>query len=272
MNIQYKTPQVCVFESALFRTTSTVFTSDDLILVVDPTWLPHEIEAIRNHVYKIKKDQPVYLLFTHSDYDHIIGYQAFPGATVIASAAFVTNTEIEAILRQIRHFDDEYYITRAYPIVYPRVDIVVDKDEFELQIGNTRLIFWQSPGHNPDGLFTLIEPYGIWIAGDYLSNIEFPFIYHSSVEYETTLKKAEKILTTFRPQLLIPGHGDITTEMGEMHLRLTDSLVYIQKLRASIQGLKAFNTASLWKRYQFPGVMGRYHEDNIKLIAKELGL
>lgn len=270
MNIQYKTPQVCVFESALFRTTSTVFATNDLILVVDPTWLPHEIEAIRNHVYKIKKHQSIYLLFTHSDYDHILGCEAFPGATVIASAAFVNNPEIGSVLQQIRHFDDEYYITRSYPIVYPRVDIVIDKDEFELHIGDTRLVFWLSPGHNPDGLFTLIEPLGIWIAGDYLSNIEFPFIYHSSTAYEATLKKAEKIIATFRPQLLIPGHGDITTEMAEMHLRLTDSLYYIHHLRAAIQQKREFDSASLWQKYQFPGVMGRYHDDNIKLITKEL--
>lgn len=68
-------PHITIFESALYRTTSTVFHNDDLILIVDPNWLPGEVQAVRGHVDQIKKGYPLYLLFTHSDYDHIIAYR-----------------------------------------------------------------------------------------------------------------------------------------------------------------------------------------------------
>ena len=83
--IQYKSENITVFQSALFETTSTVIETEDVILVVDPTWLPQEVENIRNYVNSIRNHRPIYLIFTHSDYDHIIGYKAFSGVITIGS-------------------------------------------------------------------------------------------------------------------------------------------------------------------------------------------
>ncbi len=268
--IQYKTPKLCVYESALYRTTSTVIATDDLILVVDPNWLPLEIDAIADDIEDLFPKRPLYLLFTHSDYDHIIGYGAFPGAGVIAAAAFSQRNDTAEILAQIRDFDDEYYINRHYPISYPKVDHLITADESAIQIGDTRLIFWQAPGHTNDGLMTLVEPLGVLIAGDYLSNIEFPFIYHSSRAYEETLDKAETIIHRFQPLLLVPGHGDATSDIGEMQFRVNESRLYISELRNCLVEGRNYPTEQLWKRYRFPGSMLKSHEANINLIKKEL--
>lgn len=268
--IQYKTPNLCVYESALYRTTSTVITTDDLTLVVDPNWLPHEIDAILADLSEVDPLRPLYLLFTHSDYDHIIGYQAFPEAKVIASQAFTQRNDAANILQQIRTFDDEYYISRRYPIVYPIADHVISGDEETLQVGDTRLVFWQAPGHTSDGLFAIVEPLGVFIAGDYLSNIEFPYIYFDSRAYERTLEKAEDMLYRYKPVLLVPGHGDATADIGEMELRISQSKEYIETLRESIKKGIPYPTDQLWQKYQFPGSMGRYHEENKTLITKEL--
>lgn len=270
--IQIKTPNVCVFESALFRTTSTVILTKDMVLVVDPNWLPNEIQQITNLVATLRGERPIYLLFTHSDYDHIMGYRAFPGATVIASKAFVDNSDRESTLQQILKFDDDYYIQRSYPIEYPQVDIVVNKDEQELIIGETVLTFYLAPGHNIDGIFTIVEfeNQRVWIAGDYLSNIEFPFIYHSSYAYKRTLVKAKKIIKKSHIDFLIPGHGDVTMEEAEIITRIQDSYEYIHNLRDAVQNGKEFSTEALFHRYQFPGVMQKYHNENVMLIKKEL--
>lgn len=270
--IQFKISNVCVFESALFRTTSTVIQTPDLILVVDPTWLPQEIVEIQLFVNEIRLERPVYLLFTHSDYDHIIGYRAFSGATVIASQAFIDNPERAANLQQIIKFDDEYYIQRPYPIEYPRVDVIIRHDEQQLIIGKTVLTFYLSPGHNSDGIFTIVEfdNQRIWIAGDYLSNIEFPFIYHSSYDYEQTLAKAETILNQDNINLLIAGHGDVTMDKPAIQKRINDSYQYIHELRNALKNGKEFPTELLWQRYHFPGIQQKYHDGNIALMKKEL--
>lgn len=272
--IQLKTPAVCVFESALYRTTSTVIQTPDLILVVDPTWLPNEVTEIQHFVAALRGDRPIYLLFTHSDYDHIIAYRAFLDAIVIASQALIDNPERGSNIQQILKFDDEYYIRRSYPIEYPKVDIIVHQDEQLLKIGNTTFTFYLAPGHNSDGIFTLVEWNNqcIWIAGDYLSNVEFPYIYYSSYEYEQTLAKAEQIINQYFINLLVSGHGDTTMDQSEMRTRIQDSYIYIHALREALQAGKEFPTEQLFQRYGFPGIMQKYHDENVMLFKRELNV
>ena len=268
--VKYQSGQVTVFESALFRTTSTVIITDDLILVVDPTWLPHEIKEIQNFVFTNKGHLPLYLLFTHSDYDHIIGYNAFPGAQVIVSEAFENNAEKQKSLDGILQFDDEYYISRDYKIEFPKGDFLVKKDGQQLKVGNTILTFYLATGHNQDGIFTVVDPTNIWIAGDYLSNMEFPYIYFSSYDYEDTLNKVETILRNHEINFLIPGHGDIAFNHDEILKRKTENLNYIQELRNSLEAGKEFDLEHLWEHYKFPRIMKQFHEGNIKLMKKEI--
>lgn len=268
MKIQYQSSNLTIFESALFRTTTTVFINEDLILIVDPNWLPQEIDEIKKFVDENKKDQALYLLFTHSDYDHIIGYKAFPEAKTIASKAFQDNPSKEESIRLIEKFDDEYYITRNYPIEYPKIDIAIENEGERLEIGKTSLTFYQAKGHNPDGIFTIIEPVGIWIAGDYLSNIEFPYIYHSSLEYLKTLSKVDFILKNHDINLLITGHGDCTSDYKEIKKRELESRDYIESLRKCIQSGKQFDFDELMNKYNFPIIMKKFHEENIKLISR----
>jgi len=267
--IQYKTPHLTVFESSLFRTTSTLIETADLLLLVDPNWLPIEIENIQQTIKRKQGNKPLYLLFTHSDYDHIIGYRAFEDAQIIASQAFIEHENKAAILQQIKDWDDENYIKRNYPIEYPNVAISIEEDGQQLQIGKTTLTFYLAPGHNIDGIFTIIEPLGIWIAGDYLSNIEFPYIYHSSYAYETTLAKVQPILKNHAPQILVTGHGDVALTHPEILKRQTDAYAYIHTLRKSIQEEKAFDFEALMEAYDFPKIMKSFHDGNVKLMKKE---
>lgn len=266
--IQYKNHQITVFQSALFCTTSTVIQTPDLILVVDPNWLAEEVEYIRRYVDKIKGNRPIFLLFTHSDYDHIIGWKAFPTAKVIASQAFVDSKDKEKNLEQIRVFDDEYYISRDYEIAYPTVDFPIEIEGQTLIFGQTILTFYSAKGHNADGIFTVVNN-DYWIAGDYYCEVEFPYIYHSSLEYEKTLAKTETILRKHQPKLLIPGHGTVATSSVEILKRKQDALNYIHELRDSIKTGKHFDLDNLWKYYKFPRIMKKFHLANVELMKKE---
>ncbi len=48
-----------------------------------------------------------------------------------------------------------------------------------MQISSDDYTFYQAIGHNKDGIITHNSMKGILITGEYLSNIEFPFIYES---------------------------------------------------------------------------------------------
>lgn len=273
MQIIYQDKNVRVFQSALFQTNTTVLETPDMILVVDPNWLPIEIAQIRQYTEGVLKatGKPVWLLFTHSDYDHIIGYHAFSDivAGVIASRAFVENLEQVAILEQIKQFDDEYYISRDYPIAYPSVSYIIKNDGQVLKIGETELTFFNAPGHNPDGIFTLVNH--VFIAGDYLCDVEFPYIYHSSWAYQDSLRKIESLLEQFDIQLFINGHGNPTTDKSEILRRRDEAFEYIWNVRGSIQNHQYFDFDKyvLDKKLQFPRIMRRFHEGNLNIIRRE---
>lgn len=264
---QFHNEQLTVYMSQLFKTTSTVIATADCIILVDPTWLPAEITTIQADIAKIRNDRPLYLLFTHSDWDHILGYGAFPEAKVIASKAFQQRTDKEQIVEQIRTFDDNYYIDRAYPLHYPTVDIEITEDGQTLTIGATKLTFYLAKGHTNDGLFTIVEPLGIWIAGDYLSDVEFPYIYDSSYAYEDTLGKVDHILQRHTIHYLIPGHGHMTMDKAEMTKRQQDALAYIQQLRQCI--LQQKESDYLITNYAYPRNMRAFHQANIRLMKEE---
>ena len=235
MKIQWESSEVTVFESSLYRTTSSIIGFDTSVIIVDPNWLPNEIETLQHFVSKNHTGKKQFLLFTHSDYDHIIGYGAFPSAQVIASELFVKNKLKNKILNRIYDFDNEYYITRPYPISYPDVDIIITTSGQKVNIDGHEIIFFLSPGHTEDGIFTIIPTKNCWIAGDYLSNIEIPFIDFDIDEYEQTLTSALRINEDFKNvNLLIPGHGDIANSNHSIKTRIKNDLHYIELLKKSV--------------------------------------
>ncbi len=261
-----------IFKSALFQTTSTLFVSDKTILLVDPNWLPDEIKTIQEVVKNYLEGRELYLLFTHSDYDHIIGANAFPEAIVIATEAFSKNPNKKKVLEEIYSFDESNYIKRNYPITYPMVDVVVNKDGQQLTIGDMTLVFYLASGHNADGMFTIVEEARTWIAGDYLSDIEFPFIYHSSADYLETLQKVDTILDIHQIDELIPGHGNPTTSNKEIQKRKLENHRYILELKAAARTAHNFDLEALWNRYHFRRGMEAFHQKNVELIAREVGI
>ena len=267
--ILFRDTNVTIFQSALFQTNSTVINTDDAVLVVDPAWLPEEVIKIREYVDYIKEDKPVFLIFTHSDYDHIIGYKAFKPDKVFMSEAMADNPNKEAIVEQMKEFDEKYYIKRPYPLEYPEADFKVYRDGVQYRHNRTKMAFYLTPGHTADSMMLVVWQLGLCIAGDYLSNIEFPFMYHSSVDYERTLEQLPRIHDRNWFTRLIPGHGDPALTIADWLQRRTDNLSYIYALRESIAQDIPFDTNPMWERYQFPKLQLKYHEDNMALMRRE---
>ncbi|WP_232336782.1 MBL fold metallo-hydrolase [Planococcus lenghuensis] len=267
---RYTVNGTTVFQSALFQTTSTVIEWDDAVLIVDPNTLPAEIEEIQQHVNKIRGNKACYLLFTHGDFDHIIGYRAFPDTIVIASEELLRHPQKERKLQLIRDFDQTYYITRSYPIEFPQPDIVISEDSQQIQVGSVTLTFYKAPGHSADSLFTVIDSAGVFLAGDYLSDFELPFIYHSANAYEDTLKKAQTILDNHAICLLIPGHGRHTEDRQEMQRRIEQSLQHLDRLKKAAVSGDEQALARLAQEHGFPSSFTEEsHAENIRIIREE---
>lgn len=269
MPIQLTTPNLTIHESQLFRTTSTIIYTEDYVLIVDPNWLPEEVDGLAALTVAHGAVKEKFLLFTHSDYDHIIGYGKFQDFTTIASQAFVDNPDQAAQLAQTIAWDDEYYIKRDYPLTYPSIDRPISGDGTQMIIGKDHYVFYQAAGHNYDGLVTFNQTKGILIVGDYLSNIEFPYVYHSFADYQKTLDKLEIIITSGEVRVLVTGHGDHTTDQAEMERRLRDSRAYIEELTSATAGGPDFDLDKWLGRYDFPQIMKKFHDKNVALLRLE---
>lgn len=268
--IQFQKQGVTVFQSALFQTTSTVIEGDEFILVADPNWLPGEIEEIQQHVEQIRNEKELYLLFTHGDFDHIIGYRAFPGAKVIGSKGLNDHPDKQHKLDLIEQFDNEYYITRDYPVDFPNIDIIIEEDGQQLVIGGTTITLYLAPGHTHDGLFTVIEPMGIWIAGDYFSNFELPFLYDSAKAYLTTLNKADAILQSHSVKVLVPGHGQAAESKDEIKKRIEMAEDYLNRLILAVEKEDNQALENLGRELPFQSSFtAAGHAKNIAIIQKE---
>jgi len=263
-----------VYESALFQTTSTVIATPDLVFLVDPCWLPAEIELIRHDIALIRNGRPLYLLFTHSDYDHLFGYGAFPEAHVLASTSFAQLTDARQVVEDMKTWDEKHYIRRPYELTYPQVDEIIHSDRQTLQIGETRLTFWLVSGHTNDGVFALVEVEGkkTLVTGDYLCAVEFPYIYSGHLDYLATLTLADEIVQEFHPSTLICGHGPIATEIADIEGRISEARDYIGRLRSSILNSEPFDASSLWQRYDFQRGMEASHLANLEVVRSEVRL
>lgn len=269
--ILFQDTNITIFQSSLFQTNSIVVHTEDLVMVVDPGWLPAEIKQIQKYVNDIRNGRPLYVFYTHSDYDHIIGHGAFPEAKIISSDSFARKKDKEKVIEQILRFDDSYYIERDYQISFPEPDIIIKEDGQSLTAGHTSLFFYLTPGHTECSAACLVEPGGILIAGDYLAEVEFPYIYHSSYQYEQTLSKFKKaLLNPYEIHMLIPGHGPAADSKLEIEARRSASLRYIEQLRVLVQENKIDQSYNLISGYPFPGIMNKFHEGNIQLIKEEL--
>lgn len=264
MVIQFKKNNITVFQSVLYMTTSAIIQTNEAVIMTDPNWLPTEIECIKSYINDIKGDKQLYIIYTHSDFDHIIGSGAFPEAKVIATKQFDENPNKEDIMQKIKQFDQGYYLNRSYSPQYPNVDIIVSEDGQKVEFDSFTMTFYHAPGHTNDGLFTVIEPDGLFLSGDYLSDIEFPFIFSNYKDYVKTVNKAEKILLNHDITIHVPGHGTTTQNKQEIQKRINSSKYYLEQLLHDNGELERY----LSEEYSFFEGMRSIHTDN-KKMAKE---
>jgi hydroxyacylglutathione hydrolase len=263
--IQFKNDHLTVFQSSLYQTTSAIIQTDDVMIMTDPNWLPHEVKEIREYVDKELGDKQLYIIYTHSDFDHIIGSGAFPEAKVIASEELKHHEHKKEIIQKVHQFDQRYYIKRDYDPHYPSVDYAISRDGEKLKLGNLSLSFYKAPGHIHDSLFTIIEPLGIFLSGDYLSDVEFPFIFSSYIDYKETMKKAESILQHHTIRVHVPGHGSVTDKPDELVRRMKESTYYIDNLLQDGEKVETYCR----KQYAFFEGMKGIHFENIEMAKRD---
>jgi hydroxyacylglutathione hydrolase len=206
--------------STLFQTSTLELATDGKRLLVDPGVSPWEIaEAAGDHVD--------YVVLTHGDWDHVLGVGLLETAEIVASRAAAGRLADPKAVDEIVRAAGKYYIP-AREAGRLRVDRAVDPPA-TLELGPWPAVMHAAPGHTDDGISVWLPGEELLVVGDYLSELEIPFVYHSASAYRATLELLSDTISRERPEYVVCGHGrphkaDRALEIAE------EDLAYVSRL------------------------------------------
>ncbi len=270
-------PDIYIYQSSIWQTNSVVILNQTANIVIDPCYFPAEVRVIADF-FNRKRSFNRYVIFTHSDFDHIVGYQYFKNTKLVAHDEFAF-CDRDSQLVQLREIDQTYYVHRTIPFVFPEPEITF-RNDCRIPLKEDELVLFHAPGHTGDCIFIISPARGVMFAGDYLSNLEFPFVNFSTAAYKRTLDLAEKLVRDYNITSIVPGHGDIAVGKDEITGRLENDREYLLVLTEwaqdlFVQGLQAREIAEVlaglkYRNRPIEGAMLKMHMENIKLVISEL--
>jgi glyoxylase-like metal-dependent hydrolase (beta-lactamase superfamily II) len=222
-------PDVVVVISGVWQTTCTLVRAGGEGFVIDSPILPDELQALP--ALCRQTGVPVSgLLATHGDWDHLLGRLAFPEASLGVGEQTLARLDAEpgAAQRELRRFDEEFYVTRESPLQLAgpqglpvpgrltlgeeagqaaRSGAQGDAPDTPRQEGGQPIEIHPAPGHTSDGCAFWLGWRGVLVCGDYLSPVEIPMLSRSgsATAYLETLAHLETLVE--RATTVVPGHG-----------------------------------------------------------------
>jgi glyoxylase-like metal-dependent hydrolase (beta-lactamase superfamily II) len=226
---------VLVLTSRLWQTNAIAVRAGGESMLVDSPYFPDELEMLPG-VLTEAGFRPDALLATHADYDHLLARLAFPELPL-----GVGETTMERIRaqpgeaqRDLREEDARNYVRRDRPLGLGGVRSLPVPGKLELGNGGEELELHPAEGHAPDGTAVFMPSAAVLVCGDYLSDVEIPWITGSAAEYRRTLERLAPLVE--RAESVVPGHGAAQTREGALGLLEAD-VVYLDALEAGLDEL-----------------------------------
>jgi len=235
-------PDVVVVTSRIWQTNATALRSGGEVLLIDSPYFPDELDALPALLGQVGFE-PNALFATHADYDHVLGPLAFPGLPLGVGDHTMERirTSPGEAQRELRDEDARNYVSREKPLALGSLQSLPVPGYLEL--GEIELELHVADGHTSDGTALLSREYGVLVVGDYLSDVEIPWISPGGGldVYRATLARLAPLVEA--AETIIPGHGLPHTR--DTALRLIDEdLDYLDALAEGVQRIpKARDTA-----------------------------
>ncbi|MDX6475374.1 MAG: hypothetical protein QOH95_885 [Gaiellaceae bacterium] len=193
-----------VVTSRLWQTTCTAVRSGNECMLIDSPYFPDELELLPV-VLQQSGFNPVGLLATHGDWDHLLGRLAFPELAlgVGSSTGERLRAEPGAAQRELRDADAEHYVVRPAPLSLGSYQVLPLPGVVEL--GDMELELHPTGGHTDDGTAYLARWAEVLVCGDFLSDVEIPMVEGSVDDYRATLARLSPLVESV--DTVVPGHG-----------------------------------------------------------------
>jgi glyoxylase-like metal-dependent hydrolase (beta-lactamase superfamily II) len=192
--------------SGFWQTNALALRAGGEAVLIDSPYLPDELEALPG-LLAGAGFEPDGLLATHADFDHLLGRLAFPGMTLGLGETSVERLHREpgSAQRGLRDYDDKFYVTRLAPLALGQVQGLPVPGHVEL--GDRELELHPAEGHTADGMAIFDRTQGILAVGDYVSDVEIPWISEdgSLADYQATLARLAALVED--AATVVPGHG-----------------------------------------------------------------
>ena len=197
-------PDALVVTSAFWQTNAIALRSGEEAMLIDSPYLPDELDALPG-VLAGAGFEPDGLLATHADFDHLLGRIAYPGMTLGLGESSVERLHRSPgeAQRALRQYDDEFYVIRTAPLALGQVQGLPVPGSVE--IGDRELELHPAEGHTEDGMAIFDRAQGLLMVGDYLSDVEIPWIHGSLADYRATLARLSPLVE--QATTVVPGHG-----------------------------------------------------------------
>jgi glyoxylase-like metal-dependent hydrolase (beta-lactamase superfamily II) len=212
-------PDALVITSAFWQTNAVALRAGAEAVLIDSPYLPDELDALPS-LLAGAGFEPDGLLATHADFDHLLGRLAYPALTLGMGQSSVERIHAKPgeAQRALRDYDAEFYVTRATPLALGHVQGLPVPGRVEL--GERELELHPTEGHTSDGMALLDTEQGVLVLGDYVSDVEIPWISEggSLGDYRATLARLAPLVE--RASTIVPGHG--AAHSRETALRLLD--------------------------------------------------
>jgi glyoxylase-like metal-dependent hydrolase (beta-lactamase superfamily II) len=230
-------PDALVVTSGFWQTNAIALRVGDEAVLIDSPYLPDELDMLPG-LLAGAGFEPDGLLATHADFDHLLGRLTFPGMTLGLAESSVERLRREPgdAQRALRQYDAEFYVSRPAPLALGQVQALPVPGHVE--IGDRELELHPAEGHTPDGMALFDRAQGLLIVGDYLSDVEIPWISEggSLADYRATLARLAPLVE--EASTVVPGHG--APHDRETTLRLLDEDVdYLDALERGDEQLPA---------------------------------
>jgi glyoxylase-like metal-dependent hydrolase (beta-lactamase superfamily II) len=217
-----------VVTSRFWQTTATAVRAGGECLLIDSPYFPDELELLPM-LLEQAGFTPVGLLATHADWDHLLGRYGFPGLAlgVGQSTAERLRAEPGAAQRELRDADADYYVKRPGPLALGSYQSLPVPGR--MQVGDAEVELHPTGGHTADGVAFMARSASLLVVGDYLSDVEIPWISPggSIAEYRATLARLAPLVE--QAEAIVPGHGSPHDSKRALEI-LDEDLEYLDAL------------------------------------------
>jgi glyoxylase-like metal-dependent hydrolase (beta-lactamase superfamily II) len=228
-------PHALVVTSGFWQTNALALRSGDEAMLIDSPYLPDELDALPS-VLAGAGFEPVGLIATHADFDHLLGRMAYPGMTLGLGESSIERIHREpgAAQRELRDYDARFYVVRSAPLALGQLQALPVPGSVE--IGDRELELHPAEGHTPDGMALFDRALGVLAVGDYVSDVEIPWISEggSLSDYRATLARLQPLIEA--ATTVVPGHGAVHDRDTALRL-LEEDVDYLDALERGEQRL-----------------------------------